>query len=42
MSFLIVVAVFADFSFGGAVVGDPFAPEPDTGWRVTIIKGDGR
>ena len=39
MSFLIVVAVFAALSFGGAVVGDPLAP--DMGWRVTIIKGDG-
>lgn len=40
MSFLIVVAVFAALSFGGAVVGDPFSE--DTGWRVTIIKGDGQ
>ena len=39
MSFLIVIAVFAALSFGGAVVGDPFAS--DTGWRTTIHKGDG-
>lgn len=38
MSFLIVVAVFATLSLGGALVGDPFAE--DTGWRVTVIKGD--
>lgn len=32
------VAVFATLSLGGALIGDPFAE--DTGWRVTVIKGD--
>jgi hypothetical protein len=40
MSFLACVALLAVFAFGGAAIGDPFAPDETPGWKITIKRGD--
>ena len=38
MSFILCAVLLAVFAFGGAAIGDPFAPDHEPGWKVTVVK----
>ena len=38
MTFALCAVLLAVFAFGGAAIGDSFAPDHDLGWKVTVVK----